>query len=123
MFDEIDFGIDTENEAEPQKIIDNIAAHTQLVSEMTQDVTNNNDKIVFVNQINCDTHVLQHCENGELTDSNAKFTIQKVHDMCILLPSQVVMIELRKMDKKIIVPPLKNVTKWNTDFTMVCIFY
>lgn len=123
MFDEFDFGMDIENEAELQKVIDNVAAHTQLVSEMAQNVTSNNDKIVLVNQINCGTHVFQLCVNGALSESNAKSTIEKVHDMCILLRTQVVMIELRKLDRKIIVPPLKNATRWNTDYTMVCIFF
>lgn len=119
LFGESEFGMDIENEAELQKVIDNIAAHTRLVSEMTEDVTSNNDKIVVINQINCGTHVFQLCVNAALNESNAKSTIGKVHDMCVLLRTQVVMIEVRKIDQKIIIPPLMNATRWNTEFIMV----
>lgn len=121
MFDESNFGIDIENEAELQKVIENVAAHTELVSEMAQNVAYRNDQIVLINQINCGTHVFQLAVNGALNESNSKATIEKVHGMCILLRTQVVMIEIRKLDENIIVPPLKNTTRWNTDFIMVCI--
>lgn len=119
IFDEVDFGIDIENEAELQKVIENIAAHTALVSEMAENVTFNNDKIVLINQVNCGTHVFQLGVKDSLTESNSKTTIDKVHEMCILLRTQVVMIELRKLDERIIIPPLRNATRWNTDFKMV----
>lgn len=121
LFDETNFGMDIENEAELQKVIDNVAAHTELVSEMARSVGSKNDQIVLINQVNCGTHVFQLSVNGSLCESTSKATITKVHDICILLRTQVVMIELRKLDKNIIVPPLKNNNRWNTDFIMVCI--
>lgn len=120
VLNESNFGIDIENEAELQKVIDNVAAHTELVSEMAQNIASKNDQIVLINQINCGTHVFQLSVIGALKESNAKTTIEKAHNMCILLRTQVIMIEIRKLDESIIVPPLKNTTRWNTDFTMVC---
>lgn len=87
--DGLDFGIDIQNVAELQKVMDNMAAHTQLVKELAENVAHKNTSIVLINQINCGTHVYQLSVNGALIESDALFTIDKVHDMCILLRTQV----------------------------------
>lgn len=87
--DELDFGIDIENEAELQKIIDNMAAHTRLVEDMTKNVASKYTSIEIINQVNCGTHVFQLSVNGALNDSNSRRLIESVHDMCKLLRTQV----------------------------------
>lgn len=88
------FGIDMQNEAELQKVLENMDAHTQLVKEMAESVACKNTSIVNINQINCGTHVLQLSVNGALDESDAQFAIQRVHDMCILLRTQVLIIRI-----------------------------
>lgn len=107
-----DFGIDLENEAELQQIIDNAAAHAQLMQEMARTVFCQNKSIVLINQVNCGTHTFQLSINDALNDTNANGTIAKVHEMCLLY-------ELRKLDKRTILPPLDNATRWNSKYIMV----
>lgn len=120
--DGLDFGLDIENEAELQKVIDNVDAHTMLVKEMAESVACNNTSIVLINQINGGTHVFQLSVNNALDESDSGITIERVHDMCILMRTQVVMIEIRKLGSKVILPPLDNATRWNSKFTMVITF-
>lgn len=102
-------------------MLDNAAAHAKLVEEMAQDVAAKNKSLVLINQIYCGTHVLQLSTNDALRAANSSYTIEKVHDMCVALRNQVVMIAVRKMDCKVIIPPLHNSTRWNSKFTMVFI--
>lgn len=97
-------------------------AHTQLVNEMAQIVARKNDAIVLINQINCGTHIFQLSVNGALDVSDSQNVIEKVHDLCKLMRTQVVMIELRKLGCKVILPPMDNATCWFSKFMMVRIF-
>lgn len=117
--DDFAFGLDIENEIELQKIIDNSNSHTLLVQEMAEKVACQNLSIQLINQINCSTHVLQLAINDALSASDALDVIGKVKKMCLLLRTQVVIIEIRKLGSKIILPPLDNVTRWNSKFLMV----
>lgn len=116
---EQEFGIDIENEAELQRVMDNIAAHTQLVTEMTENLADKNTSIQLINQVNCGTHVFQLAVNDALKQSNSLETIEKVHNMCVLMRTQIVMIEIRKLGCKVIIPPLENDTRWNGKLLMV----
>lgn len=118
---ESEFGLDIENELELQKVIQNINAHTQLVEEMSKGLKVKNRSIVLINQINCCTHVFQLAVNNALEESDSKNTVEKVHDMCVLMRTQIVMIAIRKLGSKVILPPLDNATRWNSKFTMVII--
>lgn len=115
------FGIDEQNEAELQKVIQNMAAHDQLVEEMTKHIASTNTSLTLINQVNCGTHVTQLSINGAIRESNSLDIIQKVHQMCVLIRTQVVMIELRKMNKQIILPPLDNDTRWNSKYLLVSV--
>lgn len=117
--DELYFGIDIENEAELQNVMNNIAAHTQLVTEMTQNIVAKNTSIELINQVNCGTHVFQLSVNDSLKESDSLNTIEKVHNMCVLMRTQIVMIELRNSGCKVILPPLENDTRWQGKFMMV----
>lgn len=119
---ELDFGLDIENELELQKVIDNLATQTKLVEEMASNIAVQSTSIEVINQINCGTHVLQLAINAAIDESTSKDTIAMVHDMCILLRTQVVMIEVRKLKCKVILPPLDNATRWNSKYTMVITF-
>lgn len=110
---------DIESEAELQSQMQNLDTQTQLVKHMTENVASKNDSIVLINHINCCTHVLQLAVNDALEESNASEIISKVRDMCITMRSQIVMIEIRKMDTKIIQPPLDIITRWNSKYLMV----
>lgn len=118
---ESEFGLDIENELELQKVIQNMNAHTQLVKEMSEGLKGKNKSIVLINQINCCTHVFQLAVNNALEESDSKDTIEKEHDMCVLMRTQIVMIAIRKLGSKVILPPLDNATRWNSKFTMVII--
>lgn len=120
---EFDFGIDIENEAELQKVMENIAAHTQLVTEMAQNVVGKNTSIKLINQVNCGTHVFQLCVGDSMDESNSLETITKVHNMCVLMRTQIVMIELRKLGCNVILPPLDNETRWHGKYRMVRRFF
>lgn len=120
--DGLDFGIDVENEVELQNIIDNEAMQTQLIRDVAENIAREHGSIEMINQINCGTHVLQLSVNDALAEANSQRTIQSVHDMCVLMRTQIVMIEIRKTGTKIILPPLDNITRWNSKYMMVIIF-
>lgn len=117
--DGIEFGVDIATEAELQKVLDNIAVHTNLVAEMSKNIVHTNTSIELINQVNCGTHVFQLAVNDALKESDSHGAIQKVHDMCVLMRNQIVMIELRKLGCRVILPPLENETRWNAKFRMV----
>lgn len=117
--DGMDFDIDIENEAELQKIMENITAHTQLVNQMAENAVSKNTSIELINQVNCGTHVFQLCCNDSLKESDSLETIKKVHNMCVLMRNQLVMIEIRKLGCKVILPPLENDTRWQGKIRMV----
>lgn len=117
--EELDFGMDIENEVELQKIIANAAENSQLVQDIAKDFVDRNAFIALINQINCGTHTFQLAVNGGLVVSNAMNVISLVHDMCILMRTQLVTIELRKLDAHIILPPLDTEVRWNSKYIMV----
>lgn len=117
--DELDFGMDVENEIELQKIIDNANACTLLANETAKRIARKNDSIELINQVNCSAHVLQLAVNDALADSNALAIIGQVKKMCLLMRTQVVMIQIRKLGSKMILPPLDTVTRWNSKYLMV----
>lgn len=119
---ELNYGLDIENELELQNVIDNLATQTKLVEEMASNIAVQSTSIEVINQINCGTHMLQLAINAAIDESTSKDTIAVVHDMCILLRTQVVMIEVRKLKCKVILPPLDNATRWNSKYTMVITF-
>lgn len=119
--DQIDFGIDLENEIELQRIIDEGAEYTHLIEQVAKGVAQQNNDIVLINQVNCGTHTFQLGINDSLAESNSLETIAKVHDMCVLMRTQVVMIQIRKLDGHIIIPPLDTAVRWNSKYLMVCI--
>lgn len=115
------FQADVESEAELQTLIQNCDAQTLLVDQMAENVLTKNNSIVLINHVNCCTHVLQLAVNDALDESNASATIIKVRDMCITMRSQIVMLEIRKMNAKIVQPPLDVITRWNSKFLMVSV--
>lgn len=117
--DEFDFGIDEENETELRTVI---AAQTLLIKDVAENIAQNTS-IQLINHINCSTHVLQLAVNDALAESNSQKTIQDVHDMCVLMRTQIVMIDVRKLGSKTILPPMDNATRWNSKFIMVCILH
>lgn len=117
--DDLDFGIDIENEIELQKIIDEANSLTILAQETAKTFHRENSSIQLINQINCAAHVVQLAVNASLNESNSTELIEKVKKMCLLLRTQVVMISIRKFGSKIILPPLDNATRWNSKYLMV----
>lgn len=117
--DEVNFGMDIENEAELQKIIDNVEKHSKLVKEMAEIVRSKVNSIILINQVDCGAHVYQLSVNDSLIESNSINVINEVHEMCKLMRTQIVMIELRKLGCDVILPPMDNATRWNSKFLMV----
>lgn len=118
--DECDYDDDEiENQEEMQKVIENMAAHNELVTGMVINAARKNTSIQLINHVNCGTHVHQLAVNDALTKSNSHSTIKKVHDICVQMRNQIVMIELRNLGCKVIIPPLENETRWHGKFRMV----
>lgn len=117
--DDLDFGIDFENEMELQRIIDKADSHTLLAQHTAESVFRENSSIELINQINCGAHVMQLAINSSLAESDSSALIEKVKKMCLLMRTQVVMIAIRKLGSKIILPPLDNTTRWNSKYLMV----
>lgn len=103
--------------------MNNVAEHTKLVQEMASGIKSKNDSIVIINQVNCGTHVFQLAVNEALQKSNSAGIIHLVHDMCNLMRSQIVMIEIRKLGNRCILPPMDNATRWNSKYLMVILYY
>lgn len=111
--------IGEENEAELRKIMDNAHQFDQLISDISKDVILANDKVVMINHINCGTHTLQLAVNDALEDSNTKATFDEAKEICLAMRTQVVLIEFRKLVGKKTLPPIDNVTRWNSRYVMV----
>lgn len=118
---ELDFGLDHENVAELQKVINSAASHTALAEATASGIRQQNDSIRLINQINCGTHVLQLAINDALDETNATELISLVKKMCLLMRTQIVTIAIRQLGSKIILPPLDNATRWNSKYLMVSI--
>lgn len=119
--DGLAYGIDIENAAELQMVIDNADAHSKLVKNMADNIVAQNTSIVHINQINCGTHVFQLAVNDALNVSDSQSIISRVHNMCVLMRTQIVMIEIRKLGCQVILPPMENSTRWFSKFMMVSI--
>lgn len=117
--DELEFGIDIENEIELRKLIDQADSHTLLAEQTAQRILCENSSIEFINQINCCAHVMQLAINASLAESNSSEIIEQVKKMCLLMRTQVVMISVRKLGGQMIMPPLDNTTRWNSKYMMV----
>lgn len=117
--DDLEFEFDQQNEIELQAIIDKANSHTLLAEETAETVARKNSSIKLINQINCSAHVLQLAINSSLAESDSSSLIEKVKKMCLLMRTQVVMIAIRKLGSKMILPPLDNTTRWNSKFLMV----
>lgn len=118
--EDFDFGIDIRNETELQKLIEDADRHTLLAEETAQQVSFKTE-VELINQINCSAHVLQLAVNDGLVASNTMDIIAQVKKMCLLMRTQIVMIEIRKLGSKIIMPPLDNATRWNSKYLLVSI--
>lgn len=112
------FGSDIGNEEELKRVIENADHHTLLAEETAELVSYKTD-VELINKINCGIHVLQLAINGGISGSNAETIIAQVKKMCLLMRTQIVMIEIRKLGSKIILPPLDNTTRWNSKYLMV----
>lgn len=121
--DDLEFGIDIENEIELRAIIDKANSYTLLANETAETVARENSFIQLINQINCGLHVLQLSVNDGLVESDSSSIIEQVKKMCLLMRTQVVMIWIRKLGSKIILPPLDNCTRWNSKYLMVSTTY
>lgn len=96
---------------------------TQRFSEIVRDMTNNvtiqNDYIATIPEVRCCAHTLQLAVHDALSTSNARRILSKVKDICKLLRNQVVNTEFRRLSPKSILPPMDNATRWCSEYIMV----
>lgn len=90
-----------------------------MAEQTAEAIQRQSDSIELINQINCGAHVMQLAINASLAESDSLELIEDVKKMCILMRTQVVMIEVRKLGSQIIIPPLDNATRWNSKYLMV----
>lgn len=93
-----------------------------IVSDMTQNMTLQNEYIALISQVRCCAHTLQLAIHDAITDSNARRVIGRVREMCKSLRNQVINTEFRRLSPRTILPPLDNATRWCSEFVMVCFY-
>lgn len=112
-------GPSVEDELEIAEIINNNEHYSTLVSNTAQEFTRYYGTILAVNPISCSTHTMQLAIKDSLTEAAVIDVILKVNELCKTLRNQLVVIGLKRLGIKITKPPLKNITRWNTDFLLV----
>lgn len=112
----------TEDELEMMNILNNNNEYSNLVRETASEFVKYNGSILVANPISCSTHTYQLAIKDSLIVTNATAIINKANDLCKLIRTQVVQVKLKQLGVKVIKPPLKNVTRWNSDFLMVISF-
>lgn len=93
-----------------------------IVSDMTQNMTLQNEYIALIPQIRCCAHTLQLAIHDAITESNARRVLGRVREMCKSLRNQVINTEFRRLSPKTILPPLDNAIRWCSEFVMVCFY-
>lgn len=109
----------SEDEMELANIMNNNDEYEELVSNIANEFARYYGSILAINPISCSTHTIQLAIKDSFIVTGVNTIINKVNDLCKLMRSQLVLIALGQRRIKIIKPPLKNVTRWNSDYLMV----
>lgn len=116
FFEQIDSGDD---EPRDTTINHNTQRYTEMIYELTQNHTLQNDFLAIIPEIRCCAHSLHLVVSDALSKSNVRASIGRVKSMCKALRNQVVNIEFRKLSPNSIIPPLDCPTRWSSAYIMV----
>lgn len=72
-----------------------------------------------VHGIDCGAHTLQLAIKDALKETNATATIIRIKDLCQIMRTKNIMIKIRGMKTKTILPPMDVVSRWNSTYVMV----
>lgn len=72
-----------------------------------------------VHGIDCAAHSLQLAVKDALKESNANAIFITIKDLCQIMRTKNVMIQIRALKMKTILPPMDVVTRWNSTYVMV----
>lgn len=98
----------------------NAERYIEIINELTQNYTLQNDFLAQIPEIRCCAHSLQLAVSEALSKSNVwKNLISRIRSMCKALRNQVVSIEFKKLSPKSIIPPLDCPTRWSSVYIMV----
>lgn len=112
-----------DDELEMMNILNNNDEYSDLIKESAAELVRYYGSLLASNPISCSTHTYQLAIKDSLIVTNATAIINKVNDLCKLVRTQVVQIKLKQLGVRVIKPPLKNITRWNSDFLMVNYIY
>lgn len=118
-----DDGPSAEDQLEIANIINDDENYTTLLSNTAREFTRYYGTVLVVNPISCSTHTLQLAIKDSFTEANVVDIISKVNNICKTLRNQVVVVGLKRLGVKITKPPLKNTTRWNSEYMLVSCFY
>lgn len=122
FYAQIDSDDDDPMEASANTTINNnTQRYIEMINQLTQSHTLQNDFLAAIPEVRCCAHTLQLIVSDALTRSNFRAIINRTRAMCKTLRSQVINIEFRKLAPKSIIPPLDCPTRWSSEFIMVII--
>lgn len=120
--DEMDFAENEpseEDQLEIADIINNDDNFSGLIATTAREFSKYYGAVITVNPISCSTHTLQLAIKDSLVSEEVNRLISKVNRLAITLRNQIVVVALKQLGIKITKPPLKNVTRWNSDYLLV----
>lgn len=116
-------GLSAEDELEIANIINNNAHFATLVSSAANEFAAYYGPIVTVNPISCSTHTIQLAIKDTFAVCDVASIISTVNNLSKLLRTQIVQLALKHMNIQVIKPHIRNVTRWNSDYMMVSVFF
>lgn len=93
-----------------------------LVRETASEFVKYYGSIFVANSISCSAYTYQLAIKDSLIVTNATEIVNQAYDLCKLIRTQAAQEKLKQLSVRFINPPLKNATRWNSDYLMVISF-
>lgn len=116
-------GLSSMDELAIANIVNNNAHYETMVSSAASEFAAYYGPIVTVNPISCSTHTIQLAIKDTFAVCDVSTITSTVNNLSKLLRTQVVLLALKRMNIQVIKPHIRNVTRWNSDYMMVNVFF
>lgn len=93
--------------------------YQQLLLNVATEFASYYGPIVAVNPISCSTHTIQLAIKDTFAVCDVSGITDTVNNLSKLLRTQIVQLALKHMNIKVIIPHIRNITRWNSDYMMV----
>lgn len=121
--EENDSDLESGTDAIENESANNEAHFSQIVRELTHNLTIQNDYVALINEIRCCAHTLQLAIHDALEQSNARRILGRAREICKSLRNQVINTEFKRISPSTILPPLDITTRWCSQYMMVIFLF